>query len=89
MFGLPNTGAGLDLVNLDFRQSVEECHPNLVLKFSYLNDMDDVDLFNICGVDEVKEKKQLKGEVYVTVVITYKTNCVVNIQPVTVSITLG
>ena len=79
----------MDLVNLDFHQSVEECHPNLVLKFSYLDYLDDVDPINIRGVDEVKEKKQLKGEVYVTVVITYKTNCVVNIQPVTVSITLG
>ena len=51
MFGLTNIGVGLDLVNLDYHQAVAERHPNLVLKFSYLKDLKDVDPFNIIGVD--------------------------------------
>ena len=51
MSGLANTGAGLNLENMEYHQSVVELHPNLVLKFSYLKDMDDVDSFNISEVD--------------------------------------
>ena len=51
VFGFTNIGVGLDLVNLDYHQAVAERHPNLVLKFSYLKDLKDVDLFNIIGVD--------------------------------------
>ena len=54
MSGLANTGYRLDLVHLDFRQSVAELHPNLVFKFVYLKDMEYVDLFNISGVDRGK-----------------------------------
>ena len=51
MYSLNDTGAGLNLVNLDYHQSVAERHPNLVLKFSHLKDLEDVDPFNISGVD--------------------------------------
>ena len=50
MSGLADTGAWLNLENLKYHQSVAELHPNLVLKFSYLKDIDDVDSFNINGV---------------------------------------
>ena len=51
MSGLADTGSGLNLLNLEYHQSVAKRHPNLVLKFAYLKDMDDVDPFNISGVD--------------------------------------
>ena len=54
MFVLYYTGAGLNLGNLYYHQLVAEFYPNLVLKFAYLKDMDDVHTFNISGVDEVK-----------------------------------
>ena len=57
MSGLANTGAGLNLVNLEYHESVAEHYPNLVLKFSCLKDMEDVDTFNISGVDGGKEIK--------------------------------
>ena len=43
--GLSNTLAGSNLVNLEYHQSVTDKYPNLVLKFVYLKDMDDMDLF--------------------------------------------
>ena len=46
MSGLADTGSGLDLVNLKYHQSVAERHPNLVPKFAYLKDLEDVDPFN-------------------------------------------
>ena len=58
MYGLANKGAGLNLVNLEYQQSVAERHPNLVLKFSYLKDLEDVDPFNISGLDGGKESEQ-------------------------------
>ena len=54
MFGLANTGARLNFGNLNYHQSVTEHHPNLVLKFAYLNDLDNVYPFNIGGVYGVK-----------------------------------
>ena len=51
MFGLSDTGTGLNLSNLDYHQSIVEHHLNLVLKFAYLKDLDDVELLNISGVD--------------------------------------
>ena len=51
VFGLSNKGAGLNLVNLEYHQSVAERHSNLVLKFACLEDLEDVDPFNISGVD--------------------------------------
>ena len=51
VFGLADTGARINLVNLYYHHSVAEQHPNLVLKFSYLKDLDEVDPFNISGVD--------------------------------------
>ena len=54
IFGLVNTGAGFNLVNIYYHQLVIERHPNLVQEFSYLKDLDDVDTFNIRGVDGVK-----------------------------------
>ena len=47
MPGLAYTGAGMNLRNIEYHQSVAERHPNLVLKFVYLKDMDDFDPFNI------------------------------------------
>ena len=66
MFGLADTGSGLNLVNLDCHQSVAECNTNLVLKFEILKDLDDKDPFNINGVDRGKESEQGKGGIYVT-----------------------
>ena len=89
MLGLDNTGSGLNLVTMKYHQSVAEFHPNLVSKFTYLKDMDDVEPFDISGVDVVKEDEQGKVGVYFTVVITYKIPFVVKAQSVTVSIALG
>ena len=47
---LDDTLAGLNLRNLEYHQSVVEHHPNLVLKFAYLKDLDDVDPFKISGL---------------------------------------
>ena len=55
MSSLANTEAGLNLGNIYYHQSVSERHFNLVLKISYLKDMDEVDPFNISGVDGLKE----------------------------------
>ena len=60
-----------------------------MLKFAYLKDLDDVDSFNISGVDGGKESKQEKEGIYVTAVITYKTPFVGNEKPVTVPLALG
>ena len=70
MSGLDDTGAGLNLENLEYHQSVAERHPNLVLKFEYLKDLEGMDPFNISGVDGGKESSQVKGGVDVTAVIT-------------------
>ena len=50
MSRLADTGAQLNLVNIEYPQSVAERHTNLVLKFSYFKDMEDVDPFNISGL---------------------------------------
>ena len=89
MYGLADMGVGLNLGNLEYHQSVAERHPNLVLKFAYLKDLEDVDPFNISGVYGGKESVQGKGGVYVTTVITYKNPLVVNRKLVTVSLALG
>ena len=52
---LGDTGAGLNLVNMDYHQSVAEIHPSLVLKFSHLKYLYNVDSLNIIGLDVVKE----------------------------------
>ena len=67
---LANTGAGLNLVNLEYHQSNTQQHPNLVFKFVYLKDLDGIDQFNISGVDGGKESEQGKGGEDVTAVIT-------------------
>ena len=54
-----------------------------------MKDIEDVDLFNISGVDRGKESKQGKRGVDVTTLITYKTPFVVNGKPVTASLSLG
>ena len=51
MSGLDNIGAGLNLENNEYHQSVAERQPNLVLNFAYLKDLEDVDPFNKIGVD--------------------------------------
>ena len=51
MSGLDDTGSGLSYVNLEYHQSVAERHPNLVLEFLYLKNMEDVDSLNIRAVD--------------------------------------
>ena len=57
MFGLADTGVGLNFGNIGYHQSVVKHHPNLVLKFAYLEDLGDIDPFNISGVYGVKEVK--------------------------------
>ena len=51
IYGLDDTGAGLNLVNFECYQSVAERQPNLVFKSSYLKDMENVDPYNISAVD--------------------------------------
>ena len=51
---LADTVARLNFVNIEYHQSVAEHHPNLVLKFSYLKDLDEVESFNIIRVDRGK-----------------------------------
>ena len=51
MSSLANTEAGLNLGNIYYHQSFWERHPNLVLKFSYLKDLDVMDPLNISLVD--------------------------------------
>ena len=41
----------LNLVNMDYHQSVAALQPNLVLKVLYSKDLDEVDPFNISVVD--------------------------------------
>ena len=78
MFGLANTGSGLNLVKMDYHKSVIERHPNLVQKFAHLKDMDDMDTFNKSGIDGGKGSKQEIGGFHVTEVITYKNPMVGN-----------
>ena len=89
MYGLADTGAGSNLGNIEYHQSVSERHPNLVFKFAYLKDLEDVYSFNIIGVDGVRGGEQEKGGLEVTILITYKTTFVLNEKPVTVSLALG
>ena len=51
--------------------------------------MEDVDPFNIGGINGGKEREQGKGGVDVTEVITYKNPLVVNGKPATVLLALG
>ena len=52
--GLADTGARLNLRNIGYHHSVAEHHPNFVLKFSHLMDLEDVYPLNISGVDREK-----------------------------------
>ena len=54
MLRLAYTGADLNLVNLEYHQSVAKRHPNLVVKCSYLNVLEGMDPFDISGVDRGK-----------------------------------
>ena len=89
MFGLADTGDGLNLENMDYHQSVAERQPNLVLKLAYLKDMDNLDPLDISWVYGGKENVQGKIGVYVTSVITYKNKFMVNLQPVKLSLVQG
>ena len=60
MFGLADIGAGLNLRNLDYHQSFVERHTKLLLKFSYLKDLDDADPLAISVVYRGKENEQGK-----------------------------
>ena len=51
--------------------------------------LDDLYPINISGVDRGKYSELVKGGVDVTALITYKTPCVVNGQPSTVSPVIG
>ena len=70
MFGLYDTVAGLNVINLNYHQSVVERQPNLVLKISYIKDLEDVDPFNISGSDGVKESEHGKGGVDANELVT-------------------
>ena len=50
MYELADIGSRLNLVHLKYHQSVAEHHPNLVLKFVYMKDLENVGPFNIRGV---------------------------------------
>ena len=58
MFGLDDTGSGVNMVNLDYHQSVSERYPNLELKFDYLKYLGDA-LFLIYRVREYQYLKHL------------------------------
>ena len=60
-----------------------------MLIFAYLKDLDGVNPLKISDIDGGNETKQVKLGVDVTAVITYKTNFVVNGQPVKVYFALG
>ena len=79
----------MNLVNVEFHQSVVEHYPNLVLKFTYLKDLGDLDPFNISGVDRGKERKQGKLVLDINTIISYKNPFMINRQPVVVSFSLG
>ena len=66
-----------------------ECHPNLVVRFSFLKDMDYTNQFFISEVGGVKENEQGKVGVYVTAIITYENTFMVNTQLMTLYIYLG
>ena len=51
MSSLADTGSELNLGKMYYRQSVTERHPNLVLRIMFLKDLDDLDPFNVGGVD--------------------------------------
>ena len=51
MFGWADTGDGFNLINMDFHQSFAEIQPNLVFKFSYLKETEDLYSFNIGVLD--------------------------------------
>ena len=51
MFGLDDAGDRMDLGNIDYHHLVAERHPNLVLKSAYLKELENLDTFNISGVD--------------------------------------
>ena len=70
MSSLADIGAGLNLGNIEYHQSIAERHSNLMLKFSYLKGLEDLDTFNISEVYGGKESEQGKGGVDFTAVIT-------------------
>ena len=55
-----DTRAYLNMVKIEKQKEVVYHHPNLVGEFSYLMDPDDMDQFNISGVDGGKKGKQGK-----------------------------
>ena len=54
MFVLADTRDGLNLRNIDYHKTVAEHHPNFVLKFYQLIDLEYVYQLNISGVDRGK-----------------------------------
>ena len=79
----------MNVGNLEYHQSVAESHPNLLLKFAYLKNLDDIDLFNIRRLHRGKESDQGKVGVYVTTLITYKNTFVANIRLMKISLVIG
>ena len=73
MSGLDYKVASLNLRNIEYHQSVAENRSNLVLKFVYLKDLDDLDTFNISGLDGENESEKEKGRLDITAIINYKT----------------
>ena len=51
MSGLADTGAEFNLRNLEYHQSVAKRHPTLLLNFAHPKYLEDVDPFNINGVE--------------------------------------
>ena len=51
MSGLADTGDRQNLGNIEYHKLFVDHRPNLVLKLVHLKDIEDVDRFNISGVD--------------------------------------
>ena len=70
---------------MDYHQSVAEQHPNLVLKFVHLKDLEDVYTFNIILVGGGKLFEEGERGVYITALIRLKNPFMVNSQPLAMS----
>ena len=58
MFELADPGSRSNLINMDYHQSVSERHTNLVFKFEHFKDLNNMDPFNIIGVDEGEKNRE-------------------------------
>ena len=59
MYGLADKGAGSNLINIEYQQSVAERQSTLVLKFAYVKDLNHMYPFNVSKVEFPKGGTQL------------------------------